>query len=285
MNCIEMHQVRLEVDGQCYLDGADLTVAQGESVVIAGIPGCGKSFVPRLLLGLPGMEDDHVDVQGSVIVAGDSVLDLSSRGLQMLRRRVGSVMRDGALIENMDIRSNVTLPLTYHYQDTLGPDEIQERCDAVLEDLQLSHLGTPQLRPVAINREERRYASLARALVCEPFLLLLDELCVGLSPASAQRLCRRAFFYRPSFVTPLPEEPEAQSLKRTSALTRIATTVDLGCYLNVADRFVLLWDGRLETIGDRAAVTGSSDPRVRQLLDVETEDLADAPELAGPLHG
>jgi ABC-type transporter Mla maintaining outer membrane lipid asymmetry ATPase subunit MlaF len=277
MNCIEMRNVTLEVDGQRYLDGADLTVKAGESIVIAGLPGCGKSFVTRLILGLPGMDDDQVTVAGDIIVAGDNVPELSSRDLQALRRRVGSVMREGGLIENMDIRTNVMLPLTYHYQNILGPAEIQARCDAVLEDLQLSHLGKVGIRPVAINREERMYSSLARALVCEPFLLLLDELCAGFSPGSARRLCRYAFSYEPSFSTPL-SEPQAP------ALTRIATTVDLGRYLDVAARFVLMWDGRLESIGDRAAVLASTDVRVRQLLDIDPEPAGDVPELAA-LHG
>ncbi|SVE09249.1 uncharacterized protein METZ01_LOCUS462103, partial [marine metagenome] len=55
MNCVELRQVSLEVDGKLFLDQADLVVSAGESVVIAGLPGSGKSFVPRIILGLPGM--------------------------------------------------------------------------------------------------------------------------------------------------------------------------------------------------------------------------------------
>lgn len=285
MNCVEMRHVRLEVDGQRYLDGADLTVATGESVVIAGLPGCGKSFIPRLILGLPGMDDDDVTVRGDILVAGDNVPDLSSQDLQALRRRVGSVMRDGGLIENMDIRTNVTLPLTYHYQNVLGPAEIRARCDALLEDLQLTHLGIAGIRPVAINREERLYTSLARALVCEPFLLLLDELCAGLSPGSGRRLCRYAFSYQPSFATRLPERSSDHTLVEAPGLTRIATTVDLGRYLDIADRFVLMWDGKLESIGDRTAVLASTDVRIRQLLDIDPDPASDTRELAKAPHG
>ncbi|MDA0335269.1 MAG: ATP-binding cassette domain-containing protein [bacterium] len=276
-----MRHVRLEVDGRRYLDGVSLTVAPGEAVVIAGLPGCGKSFVPRCILGLPGMDADEVNLQGDIIVAGQRIGDLNSQELQALRRRVGSVMRDGGLIENMDVRANVTLPLTYHYQNTLGPAAIQARCDAVLEDLQLSRLGAPGIRPVALNREERLYVSLARAVICEPFLLLFDEPCLGLSPGSARRLSDFAFSYQPAFATALPQEQGDWA----SLPTRIVTTADLGRYLDRADRFILLHDGRLEVIGDRMAVLGSHDPRVRQLLGKEFNPGPSAPVMTEAIDG
>ena len=281
MNCVELRNVRLEVDGHLYLDGASLTVAPGESVVIAGLPGCGKSFVPRSILGLPGMDADEVNLQGDIIVAGKRIDDLSGQELQALRRRVGSVMRDGGLIENMDVRTNVTLPLTYHYQHTLGPAAIQARCDAVLEDLQLSRLGVPGIRPVALNREERLCVSLARAVICEPFLLLFDEPCLGLSPGSARRLSRFVFSYQPTFATILPQEQGNWA----SVPTRIITTADLGRYLDSADRFILLHEGRLEVIGDRTAVLGSNDPRVRQLLGEEFSPERSAPVMTEAVRG
>lgn len=275
MNCVEFRDVQLSVDGTCYLRGADLSVAAGESVVIAGLPGCGKSFVPRLILGLPGLDEDRVELQGQVCVSGENVPLLNSQELQLLRRRIGSVMRDGGLVENMDIRANVSLPLTYHYRDVLGPEDIQRRCDLLLADFQLEHLGAPGIRPVAIHRRERLYASLARALVCEPFLLLLDEPCAGLDPGSARRLREHVFTYEPLF--------EPALLQRRVALTRIVATADLGRYLDVADRFVLLWEGQLESIGDRTAVLASDDARVRQLLDTGPGVMV--PAAMEPAHG
>lgn len=278
---VELRHVHLEVEGRVYLDGAQLRVEAGERVVIAGLPGCGKSFVPRLILGLPGMDPGQARVAGEVIVDGLSVPSLSGGPLQGLRRRIGSVMRDGGLIENMDIRRNIALPLNYHYGDVLGPAQIDRRCAAVLEDLGLARLGRPGIRPVALNREERLYASLARALSAEPFLLLLDDPAAGLSPTPAYRLCQRAFCYEPAFTGRLPLTGGPRPL------TRIATTSDLGRYLDFGDRFVLLWEGRLEPIGDRDAVRGSTDARVRQLLEGVPEGMAGDPVGAsvGEDHG
>jgi ABC-type transporter Mla maintaining outer membrane lipid asymmetry ATPase subunit MlaF len=270
MSCVELRKVTLEVGGKCYLQEADLTVQAGETVVIAGLPEAGKSFVPRLLLGLPGMDNDEVSLQGEVLVSEANVAALSTLDLQALRRCIGTVMRDGGLIENMDIRANVMLPLTYHYRDLLGAEKIQARCAAVLADLQLGHLAASGMRPVALTRHERIYVSLARALVTEPFLLLLDEPCVGLSPGAAQRLCEFIFNYQPVFEEPLPNHTG----DRSAGLTRIATTVDFGAYLNFADRFVLMWNGKLENLGDRSAVLTSSDPRVHKLLNPEIAEVA-----------
>lgn len=261
---VELLRVHLVVDGWTYLKGADLRVADGERVVIAGLPGCGKSFVPRLILGLPGLDAAQVRVEGEVVVDGQPVLSLAGGRLQALRRRIGAVLRDGGLIENMDIPRNVALPLHYHYRNAIGPAQIEARCAAVLADLGVADLGRRGIRPVSLNREERLYVSLARALVAEPFLLLLDDPAAGLSPTPGHRLCQRAFTYEPAFAATSAATGHLPHPRRR--LTRIATTADLGRYLDFGDRFVLLWDGRLEEIGDRAAVCGSADGRVRQLL-------------------
>jgi ABC-type sulfate/molybdate transport systems ATPase subunit len=159
----------------------------------------------------------------------------------------------------MDVRRNIALPLHYHYRDHIGPSQIEARCDAVLTDMELLHLGQTGIRPVALHRQERLYVSLARALVCDPVLLLLDDPVATLSPAAAHRLCRYCFVYHPAFDTDLPDvEPRRPR-------TRLVTCSDLGPYLDFGDRFLLLVDGRLEEIGTRTDVLTSSDPRVRAL--------------------
>ena len=270
---IRFEKLSLEMQGHVYLRDADLTIYEGESLVVAGLPGSGKSFVLRLILGLPGADDDEVHLEGDVTVNGQSVLQMPLADLQRLRRRMGSVMRDGGLIENMDIRSNVSLPLNYHHRGIMSVAEIEGRCDDLMRDLDLLELGASGIRPVSINREQRLYVSLARAFINEPFVLLMDDPAAGLSPGSAYRLKRFFFHYEPEF----PTHPSNQ-VRTGRPLTRVATTSDLGRYLDFGDRFVVLSDQKLRVIGDRQAIAASTEQEVLELLAPEVR--ADATNLA-----
>jgi ABC-type transporter Mla maintaining outer membrane lipid asymmetry ATPase subunit MlaF len=270
---IRFEKLSLEMEGHVYLRDADLTVYEGESLVVAGLPGCGKSLVLRLILGLPGADDDEVHLEGDVTVNGQSVLDMPLSDLQRLRRRMGSVMRDGGLIENMDIRGNVSLPLNYHHRGIMSVAEIEGRCDDLLRDMGLLELAATGVRPVSINREQRLYVSLARAFINEPFVLLMDDPAAGFSPGSAYRLKRFFFHYRPEF----PTHPSNQ-VHTGRPLTRISTTSDLGRYIDFGDRFVVLSDQKLRVIGDRVAIAASTEQDVLQLLGPEVR--ADSTSLA-----
>ena len=257
---IELRDVTLDVEGRRFLDGANLRVDAGETLVVTGAPGCGKSFVLRLLLALPGMGDIPVSCTGDVIVAGQNVFDLTGIPLQHLRRRIGFVMQGGGLIENMDVRRNISLPIQYHYGEALSDSGLADRrCDQLLDRFGLSHLGAAGLRPVALAHEQRVYVALARAMVADPFLLLLDDPASGLPPMSARRLCEHAFG-APLFADALPE------VERVTTPTRVVTTADPSRYLDHGDRYILLDQGTLVEIGNRVAIETSTDPRLSGLL-------------------
>lgn len=251
--------VTLDVDGTRYLDGASLSVGAGERLLVVGLPGSGLSFVPRLLLGLPGLVADRAQVTGRVCVDGQDLAELTPQELQMLRCRIGSVMRDGGLIENMVIGANVMLPLTYHHRDTLGAEQIQARCSLLLRELQVEYLDQPGRRPVSLNRLERITVALARALIVEPFLLMADDPCAGLSPEPARALCDQVFGYDPAFPHPLPGSRHPEQRR-----TRLVTASCLMPYLPHVDRVVLLMDGKLESLGEPDSV--AADPRTQMLL-------------------
>lgn len=266
---IELRDVTLEVEGHRFLDHASLQVEVGETLVVMGGPGCGKSFVLRLLLALPGMGDIPVKLRGEVIVAGQDVFALNGADLQRLRRRAGFVMQGGGLIENMDIRRNIALPIQYHFRDVLPDGGLADRrCDQLLQRFGLAQLGGAGLRPVALNHEQRIYVALARALVAEPFLLLMDDPASTLSPSAARRLCQHAF-ETPVFSDQLPGI-------ESTVPTRLVVTADPARYLDVASRFVLLADGQLFSVGDRQALGVSTDPRLRALFDMQDRSVVTA---------
>ncbi len=255
---VVFEDVSLQVQGRWFLRDVDLTVRPGESLIVAGIPGSGKSFILRLILGLPGTGlFESIQVKGRVLAAGESVFDMTSADLNRWRSQVGNVMRGGGLIENMDIRSNIELPLNYHCRDVLNRAQIEARCDELLSDLGIRDLGVVGRRPVTLNREQKIYVSLARALIAGPDLLLMDDPTAGLSPLSAQRLKVHCFGHQRRRHGP-EHDP--------AAVTRVTTTNDLSRYLDCGSRFAVLDSGGVRIIGDREAVEASTDERVTELL-------------------
>ena len=258
---VVLDQFSLYVDGRCFLHRVDLTVAEGETLVVAGPAGSGKSFVLRAAMGMPGVpHGETVEFEGDVRVLGHALWQLAPHELQGLRMRLGSVMLGGGLIDNMDVRRNIALPLQYHFADVLSASQIQARCTALLAAVGHGHLDRPGIRPVNLNREERVYVALARALINQPHLLLFDDPAAGLSPGAAGRLVE-FLFHRPRFEdgAVLHDEPERQ-------VTRLIATTDLADYLPWGDRFAVLSDHELRLLGDRQAVLESDDPCVDDLL-------------------
>jgi ABC-type transporter Mla maintaining outer membrane lipid asymmetry ATPase subunit MlaF len=248
---VEFAGVSLEVGGRRFLDRVDLALGRGETLVVAGPPGSGKSFVLRLILGLPGMQRaDQVRLWGEVRFEGESVFALSAGRLQQVRRRLGAIMRGGGLIDNMDLRRNITLPLYYHQSEVLRAERIEARCTQLMAGLGIAQLDRPGRRPVTLNQEERLCVSLARALIGEPALLLADDPTAGLDAGAAARLLDH-FWAPPGRDGGFP-------------LTRLIAAASLAPYLGREARFALLREGRLEVLGDRRAVLESGDPWVRR---------------------
>ena len=115
MATVEFQDVTLEVEGKSFLKNVSFRLDAGESMAITGPPGCGRSLVLRLVQGLPGMQkDDRVRLWGDVRINEESVFDMDESGLINLRLRVGSVMGERELVDNMDVDRNISLALTYH---------------------------------------------------------------------------------------------------------------------------------------------------------------------------
>ena len=252
---VEFKEVTLEVEGRRYLDQVTCAFQLGETVVIGGAPGCGKSFFPRLLLGLPGLqESDRLRLWGDVQVEGTSIFSMSREALLRLRRQMGMVMAGGGLIDNMDVELNVSLPLAYHGGDG-GSNDIKSRCTEVLDAVGIPHVRRKGIRPVTLNGEERIRVGIGRALVTDPRILLVDDALVGLDQRASDQVV----------------ELICGSQTKDAAL-RLVTASRLAPFMWKADRFLLLEECKLIDLGASSEVLEHAHPWV--IKDREGVDLS-----------
>jgi phospholipid/cholesterol/gamma-HCH transport system ATP-binding protein len=226
------------------LRGVDLDVALGESVVIIGRSGTGKSVLLKHVVGL--MRPDR----GEVKVMGLEVPALGERELLELRETMGMLFQGGALFDSMNVGENVGLALREH---TPLPEAQIEL--VVKEKLALVGLdGVQPMRPSSLSGGMKKRAALARALALNPKIMLYDEPTTGLDPITADlinRLVRR--------------------LQERLGITSIAVTHDMRSAYHIADRIAMLHEGRIHAIGTPAEIQASSDPIMRQFIEGSSE--------------
>jgi phospholipid/cholesterol/gamma-HCH transport system ATP-binding protein len=226
--------------GRCVLDGLDLTVHHGETLVILGRSGGGKSTLLRCLLGL-----EHPDA-GTVRIQGIDVFDADARALASLHRRMGVAFQGGALFGSMTLAQNLDLPLTEFTQ-------LPAATRRILIRIKLGMVGLEDAMdrfPSELSGGMRKRAALARALVLDPHILFFDEPSAGLDPVTAAGLDQLLL-----------------RLKRVTGVTVVVVTHDLASAYAIADRLALLDEGRFIATGSLEAVRQSQDPRVRRFLD------------------
>lgn len=222
------------------LRGFSLTLAAGETVVLLGRSGTGKSVTLKLIVGL--LRPDH----GRVLV--DEVDVGAARGARLgdVRRKVAFLFQTGALVNWMSVRDNVALPLVEHGGRTRR--EIDARVDETLAQVEL--LEAAAQFPAEISGGMRKRAALARVLVQDPAAVLYDEPTAGLDPILARTV--------------------GGIIRRVQTETRRAALVvthDLEFAFGVADRIGLHHEGRLVELADPDTFRASRHPVVRAFLD------------------
>ncbi|MBN1419123.1 MAG: ABC transporter ATP-binding protein [Planctomycetes bacterium] len=227
------------------LAGLDLEARRGETLVIIGRSGTGKSVTLKHVVGLLAPD------RGTVRVFGEEVARLPRRRMEALRLRIGYLFQSGALLNWLSIAENVALPLREHHP-RLSEQEIRRRVDARLDLVRLAEAR--DLLPEQVSGGMRKRAGLARAAILDPEVILYDEPTSGLDPvmaASINELVRDA--------------------QRVLGVTQIVVTHDMASAYAIADRIAMLFEGRIIFTGTPAQIRSTDDRVVRQFIRGETE--------------
>jgi phospholipid/cholesterol/gamma-HCH transport system ATP-binding protein len=237
--CVRFVNITKAFGKKVVLDGLSLDVKRGETLVLMGPSGTGKSVTLRHAIGL--LKQDS----GEVWVEGHDMSRITPSELFELRKRMGYLFQEGALINWMSVADNVALPLVEN--SNLSRSEIEER---VRQKLKLVHLdGVWDEMPGEISGGMKKRVGLARALITEPELILYDEPNAGLDPEISQSI-----------------NELIREVADTLGITSMVITHMVSCVRTVADRVVLLEHGKVIVDAPPEQFLNHDHPRLRRFL-------------------
>jgi len=236
---IKARQLKKSFGAQRVLDGVDLQVEKGESVVIIGRSGGGKSILLKHLIGLLSPDE------GDVLIEGESIAGMNERQLLKVRRKFGMLFQGAALFDSLTVAENVGFVL--HREGKLTQEEIAAKVDETLEMVELG--GTQKKKPAELSGGMRKRVGLARAIVYQPQIVLYDEPTTGLDPVVADSIDQLIVRVR-------------ERLK----VTTVAVTHDMRSARRIGQRILMLHQGRIHFNGTPDEVFQSADPVVYRFV-------------------
>ena len=229
------------------LDGVSFTIQTGESVVIIGRSGCGKSVLLKHIIGLIPPDS------GDVLINGENIVGMNERQLLKVRHQFGMLFQSAALFDSMTVAENVSFALRRERKFTEA--EITAKVTEALEVVDLR--GTEEKKPSELSGGMRKRVGLARAIVYQPAIVLYDEPTTGLDPIvsdSIDKLILRV----------------CERMKVTS----VVVTHDMRSARRVGQRILMLHQGRVHAVGTPEEIFNSADPIVQQFV----QGIADSKE-------
>jgi phospholipid/cholesterol/gamma-HCH transport system ATP-binding protein len=238
----------IELKNVCKSFGADrqvlrdltIDVEHGESLVIVGGSGTGKSVTLKHIIGL--LRPDS----GRVLIDGTDLTTLGEVELNQFRRRFGMAFQEGALFDSMSVFENIAFPLRRHTK--MSEDAIHARVEECLEDVHLS--GVEKKRPSELSGGMRRRVGFARAISLKPEILLFDEPTTGLDPVISAVIAE--------LIVEMDEK---------LGTTTVTITHDMHVAFKIADRVAMLYDGHIIEEGTPDEFQASQNPIVRQFIE------------------
>ncbi len=245
---ISVRDLVVSYDGRRVLDGINLDIAQGETMVLLGGSGSGKSTLLRQIIGLERPQE------GRVVVRGTNLAEAKPAELKSLRRSVGVAFQNAALFNSLSVEENIALPLREH--TNLAESTIRLMTWLKLAVVGLAEFG--KLNPQQLSGGMKKRAAVARALALDPDILVFDEPSAGLDPIVAAEL-----------------DELILGLKRAFTMTVVVVTHEMSSAFRIADRMAMLYKGTLIAVGTKEEFRANPHPRIRQFLDRVPDQISD----------
>ena len=226
------------------LHGINIEVRRGESMVVIGGSGSGKTVLIKCIIGL--MRPD----QGEIHVDGLEITSLDEKRMNEVRKKFGMLFQGGALFDSMTVWENVGFGL--RQQTRLSEEEIRRVASEKLALVGLKNVE--DLMPAELSGGMRKRVSLARAIAMEPEILLYDEPTTGIDPIMADAI-----------------NDLIVQMKEKLNVTSIAITHDMKSAYKIADRIAMLYQGKIIEVGTPGEIRNSSNPMVQQFIEGRSE--------------
>lgn len=237
---IEVRGLNKSFGAQLILEQVSFQIETGESVVIIGRSGGGKSVLLKHLIGL--LQPDA----GMVLIDRENIVGMNERTLLRVRRKFGMVFQGAALFDSMSVAENVAFGLRRH--EHLTEAEIAKRVAKVLDLVDLP--GTERKNPAELSGGMRKRVGLARAIIYEPQIVLYDEPTTGLDPIVSDSIDKLIMRVRDHL-----------------QVTSVVVTHDMRSARRVGNHVMMLHDGKIYANCSPEALFASPDPVVRQFID------------------
>jgi phospholipid/cholesterol/gamma-HCH transport system ATP-binding protein len=242
---IEIRNVQKEFNGKPVLRQVSLEIPDGETMVVIGKSGCGKTVLLKSIIGL--IKPDS----GKIMVDGRDIVRMTHSDLYAVRKHFGMLFQGAALFDSMTVEENVGLPLREHTR--LDPAAIRKKVEEKLE-----LVGLPNLlgkKPSELSGGMKKRVGLARALAMEPKYMLYDEPTTGLDPITADTINRLIV-----------------QMNRKLNMTAVAVTHDMDSASVIADRVAMLHEGSVFFNGTVDEFFKSKIPIVRRFREGRMEE-------------
>ena len=237
---IEIRNLHKSFGDNKVLQGVDLDIDTGETIVIIGRSGCGKSVLIKHIVGLLYPDDGFVKVEGQ------QVDELNMKELYDLRRRFGFLFQGSALFDSMTVEENISLPLVESGKKYTLADmskKVAEKLDMV------GMAGVQKLKPAELSGGMKKRVGLARALITDPDYIIYDEPTTGLDPIMSDSI-----------------DDLIKELTDRLSVTSMVVTHDMYSVKNVANQVAMMHDGKIHFTGTPAELLSSNEPTIKKFI-------------------